>query len=204
MGCKRILLSNDYYPCLNRDNVELIPHGVVEVRGDQVVAADGSARAVDSIIYGTGFDPAGFVHRYSIVGLGERELRDVWRDGIEAYYGIAVSGFPNLFLLAGPNTGLGHNSLVFMIEAQVDYVLQCLQAMKRERLGYLDVRPEVQREHNAELRQRLKDTVWSSGCKSWYLDESGRNYTLWPGYTFEYWMQTRRMNRSAFRGEVTS
>jgi cation diffusion facilitator CzcD-associated flavoprotein CzcO len=199
MGCKRVLISNDYYPTLERANVELIPFGVREVRGSEVVASDGKVREVDAIILATGFDVTGQLAAFPLVGLGGRSLNDEWHSGIEAYLGITVAGFPNFYMLAGPNTGLGHNSLVFMIEAQVRYALQCIQTLEREALDYLDVLPERQRAFNERLRRRMGRTVWSTGCQSWYLDERGHNFTLWPGYTFEYWLRTRRPDRRAFR-----
>jgi cation diffusion facilitator CzcD-associated flavoprotein CzcO len=192
MGCKRILPSNDYYPALNRDDVEVIPHGVARVTERGLVAADGTEREVDAIVFATGFDVSAFMSAMEVRGLGGRDLDEVWQGGAEAYYGLAVSGFPNLYLLIGPNTGLGHNSMVFMIEAQVHYILQCIERLRREELDYLDVRDAEQRAFNASLQDRMKDTVWSSGCRSWYLDENGKNFTLWPGFTFEYWLRTRR------------
>ena len=121
------------------------------------------------------------------------DLNDAWRDGAEAYLGMTVAGFPNLFILVGPNTGLGHNSIVFMIEAQVHYVLACLERMKQRKVGALEVKPAAQRAFNDRVQERLSSVVWNTGgCTSWYLDENGKNVTLWPGYTTEYWLRTRR------------
>lgn len=204
MGCKRILISNDYYPALTRPNVEVVTSGIAEIDERAVMSQDGVRREVDAIILGTGFDVAGLLAPMRVHGLEGKELTETWRAGAEAYYGLAVSGFPNLFLLLGPNSGLGHNSIIFMIEAQVHYIMQCLRFMRGEDLRYLDVLPGVQREHNAELQTRMGETIWKTGCHSWYLDEHGRNFTLWPGFTVEYWLRTRRMKPGDFRAVTRS
>jgi cation diffusion facilitator CzcD-associated flavoprotein CzcO len=187
IGCKRILMSNDYYPALNRDNVEVVTGGVDRVTARGVVDRDGVEREVDAIIYGTGFkvqDPLGSLR---IVGRGGRELAGLWREqGLEAYLGTTVAGFPNLFILVGPNTGLGHNSIIYMIESQVHYVLEAIRAMRASDLAFVEVKPDVQSRFNEEIQQQLNGTVWSSGCASWYLDDSGKNRTLWPGFTFNF------------------
>lgn len=200
MGCKRVLLSNDWYATLARPNVEVIAGGVAEVRGDTVVGSDGSERAVDAIVLGTGFRVTDFLAPMKVYGEGGRELTEAWRGGAEAYYGFAVAGYPNLYLLLGPNSGLGHNSMVFMIEAQVHMVLECLRRMEREQLAALEVLPEAQRRFNEDVQSRLAGAVWAKGgCSSWYLDEHGKNVTLWPGYTIEYWLRTRRLEPAHFR-----
>jgi cation diffusion facilitator CzcD-associated flavoprotein CzcO len=199
MGCKRVLISNDYYPALAKPHVDLVTEKVGEVREHAVVTADGVEHEVDAIVLGTGFHVIDAMDSQPIVGAGGLKLQDAWRGGVEAYYGITVSGFPNLFLLVGPNTGLGHNSIVFMIEAQVRYVMGCLKLLDRQDATLLDVRADVQRAFNDDLQDRLADTVWSSGCKSWYLDDSGRNRTIWPGFTFSYWWRTRRPRSADFK-----
>ncbi|HEY0640868.1 MAG TPA: NAD(P)/FAD-dependent oxidoreductase [Pseudonocardiaceae bacterium] len=191
IGCKRILISNDYYPALARPDVDLVTDHIAEVREHSVVTADGTEHEVDTIILATGFHVVDALDRIPITGANGRTLRDAWRDGVEAYYGVAVSGFPNLFLLAGPNTGLGHNSIVFMIEAQVHYLLRCLELLRGKENATIDVRPEAQRRFNDALQRRLGGTVWGTGCRSWYLDEQGRNRTIWPGFTWSYWLRTR-------------
>jgi len=198
MGCKRILISNDYYRALAQPRVELVTEKITEVREHGVVTADGAEHEVDAIIFGTGFHVVDAMDSLPIVGANGLKLQDAWRGGVEAYYGMTVSGFPNLFLLVGPNTGLGHNSIVFMIEAQVRYVARCLKLLKHRGATALNVRTDVQRAFNDRLQARLGDTVWSTGCKSWYLDDAGRNRTIWPGFTFSYWWQTRRPRRSDF------
>jgi cation diffusion facilitator CzcD-associated flavoprotein CzcO len=187
IGCKRILISNDYYPALARDNVELVTGGVQRVTERGVVAADGTEREVDVIIYGTGFKVHDPLAGMSIVGRGGADLGALWRErGLEAYLGTTVSGFPNLFVLVGPNTGLGHNSIVYMIESQVHYVLEAIRAMRAADADVADVRQDAQTRFNEEIQSQLEGAVWSSGCASWYLDASGKNRTLWPGFTFNF------------------
>ncbi|WP_406319819.1 NAD(P)/FAD-dependent oxidoreductase [Streptosporangium sp. NBC_01639] len=199
IGCKRILLSNDYYPALNRDNVEVITDRAAEIRERSIVDSTGREIAVDAIVYGTGFKVVDALNDQRIVGRGGQKIQDAWRNGVEAYYGITTAGFPNLFFLLGPNTGLGHNSVVFMIESQVRYVIDCLRLLSKTGARALDVRPEAQRAFNARLQSRLHDLVWNEGgCTSWYLDEHGVNRTIWPGFTFEYWARTRRVRPEAY------
>ncbi|MEU5690298.1 NAD(P)/FAD-dependent oxidoreductase [Actinosynnema sp. NPDC020468] len=193
MGCKRVLISNDYYPALTRDHVEVVTSGIREVRANSVVDSDGVEHPVDVIVYGTGFHVVDSFDYLDIRGKGGVDLAEQWREkGIETYYGITVSGFPNLFFLLGPNTGLGHNSVVFMIESQIRYVRQCLDLLDRHRADELDVRPDVQARFNREIQRKLAKGVWTEGgCKSWYLDAQGVNRTVWPGFTWRYWMRTR-------------
>ncbi|SDP69565.1 Predicted flavoprotein CzcO associated with the cation diffusion facilitator CzcD [Actinopolyspora xinjiangensis] len=193
MGCKRILLSSDFYPSLNRSNVDLNTTGVTEVRENSVVDGDGVEHPVDAIIFGTGFHVTDAFDHLEIVGRGGRKLRDAWKDGMEAHKGIAVSGFPNLYFLLGPNTGLGHNSVVFMIESQINYVLSILRPLLRGEFTQADVRQSAQDEFNERIQSHLSGAVWSEGgCQSWYLDANGVNRTLWPGFTWNYWWQTRK------------
>jgi cation diffusion facilitator CzcD-associated flavoprotein CzcO len=193
IGCKRVLLANDYYPALTRDNVEVITDGIARVRPRTIVSAGGAERAVDTIIFGTGFQVGGNLISMPIVGRHGAELDKMWsRNGKGAHRGITVSGFPNLFLLLGPNTGLGHTSVVFMIESQAHYIVRALDLLDRRGADYVDVRPEVQQRSVDRVQQRLTGTVWQSGCRSWYLDATGRNDTIWPDFTWKYWLQTRR------------
>jgi cation diffusion facilitator CzcD-associated flavoprotein CzcO len=186
MGCKRILLSDDFYPVLSRPNVEVVSERVREVREKSIVTEDGSEREIDVIICGTGFHVTDAPLPQSIHGRGDITLAERWQGGQNAYLGTTVAGFPNLFLLIGPNTGLGHNSMVYMIESQFSYILDGLRKMDQQKLQAVDVRPEVQEAFNVEIQRRMEGTVWMSGCASWYLDASGRNTTIWPGFTFEY------------------
>jgi cation diffusion facilitator CzcD-associated flavoprotein CzcO len=161
-----------------------------------VVTADGIEHPADVIIYATGFRVIDAPAALNVTGRDGRELK---QEGTEAFHGITVPGFPNFFMLLGPNTGLGHTSVVFMIETQIQHVLSCLRILARERAGTLEVSPEALRRYNGGLQKRLRRAVWSAGgCTSWYLDQDGINRTLWPGFTFEYWARTRRARRSAY------
>jgi cation diffusion facilitator CzcD-associated flavoprotein CzcO len=195
LGCKRVLVSDDFYPALTRPNVELVTDGIAEVREHSIVTADGVERPVDVLIFGTGFRATEALIGIRLVGRGGVEIHDAWRERMSAYLGVTVAGFPNLFLLLGPNTGLGHNSVVLMIEAQVRYVMSCLALMKRRRKRVLEVRPETQKQFVADIYRRLEGTVWQSGgCRSWYQDpRTGENTTLWPGSVIAY----RRHTKSA-------
>jgi cation diffusion facilitator CzcD-associated flavoprotein CzcO len=187
IGCKRILMSNDYYPALARPNVDVVSGGVTRVTERGVVGADGTEYEVDAIIFGTGFEVQKPLGDMEIVGRGGVDLGSLWRErGLEAYLGTTVAGFPNLFILVGPNTGLGHNSIVYMIESQVHYVTEAIKAMREREVAFVDVKADVQSTYNDRLQAQLDGAVWSSGCASWYLDASGRNRTLWPGFTFKF------------------
>lgn len=201
-GCKRILISGDYYPALGRPNVDLVTDAITEITPTGVVTRDAAGqrteRPADALIYGTGFRVSDMLTPVRVTGRGGRDLNTAWQGGIEAYLGTTVAGFPNLFLLMGPNTGLGHSSMIFMIEAQIDYALGCMRAVEASGARALDVRPGAQAAFNRALQPRLRRAVWASGCKSWYLDEAGRNATLWPGFTFEFWARTRRVDRADY------
>ena len=175
IGCKRVLISNDFYPALTRPNVELVTEGITRMTPQGVVDAAGRLHEADVVIYATGFETKSFAGETAITGLGGVSLADAWKDGPEAYLGIAVSGFPNLFMLYGPNTNLGHNSIIYMIEAQVGYVLQAL-AIGRP----LSVRPEVMARYNEELQQQLAHTPWAGACTSWYKTADGKILNNWP------------------------
>jgi cation diffusion facilitator CzcD-associated flavoprotein CzcO len=193
IGCKRILLSSNYYPALARPNVDLITDPIAEITPTGLTCADGSTYDADVIIYGTGFKTVEAVAELNVAGRDGVKLQDVWRGGIEAYHGVTVAGFPNFFLLLGPNTGLGHNSVVFMIESQVKHVLSCLRLLARRGGATIEVRAAAQRRFNDGIQRRLRGAVWSEGgCTSWYLDAEGVNRALWPGFSFEYWARTRR------------
>jgi cation diffusion facilitator CzcD-associated flavoprotein CzcO len=194
MGCKRILPTNDYYPALERENVEVVTERIHEVRPHSIVTEDGRERPVDVIVLATGFQAAEQVAPFELFGQDSRRLDETWRDGAEAYLGTTVSGFPNLFFLVGPNTGLGHSSMLLMIESQAQYVLSCVQAMRGRGLKLLNVRADAQARYNERLRARLRKTVWASGCSSWYQTPSGKITTLWPGFTFEFRLRTRRFD----------
>lgn len=200
MGCKRVLKSNDYYPALNRDNVNVVTEGVAQVRAHSVVAADGSEHEVDAIIFGTGFHVTDAFDSLEVVGLDGRNLAKEWRErGMRTHKGITVSGFPNLFFLLGPNTALGHNSVVFMIESQIRYVADAIGLVERGAAKALNVRPAVQESFNDHVQRKLVKGVWTrGGCKSWYLDSMGVNRTIWPGFTWRYWLETRTVEPADF------
>jgi len=192
MGCKRVLISDDYLPALQRSNVELVTSGVAEVRPHAVVTADGREHRADTIIFGTGFHVTDMPVATRIRGRDGRTLDEVWRGSPAAYLGTSVAGFPNLFLLLGPNTGLGHTSVVLMIEYQIEYVLRALRHLRRTGSAALEPRPDAQEAFVAGVDARMRPTVWLSGCASWYLDRTGRNSTIWPGFTFTYRRRLRR------------
>jgi cation diffusion facilitator CzcD-associated flavoprotein CzcO len=199
IGCKRILLSSDYYPALTRANVDLVTDSIARITENGVICADGRTYDIDVIIYGTGFKTVEAVAELNVAGRDGVKLQDVWRGGVEAHHGITVAGFPNLFLLLGPNTGLGHNSVVFMIESQVRHVMSCLRLLARQNAATIEVRAPALRRFNDGIQRRLRRAVWSEGgCKSWYLDADGVNRALWPGFSFEYWARTRRARRADY------
>lgn len=180
-GCKRILLSDDYYPALTQPNVELVSSAVIRVRPEGVVGADGIERAVDVIVFGTGFHVTDFPFAARLRGRGGRLLSEVWDGSPRAHLGTTVAGFPNLFLLQGPNTGLGHTSVLLMIEAQLEHLLNALRYVDENGVRALEPRAEAQAVFVAEVDRMMEGTVWTrGGCRSWYLDERGRNSTLWP------------------------
>lgn len=194
MGCKRILVSDDFYPALVQPNVDIVTEPICEIREHSIVTADGEEHEIDTLICGTGFRVTQAQIPQHIHGHGGQSLAAAWQNGISAYLGTTVAGFPNLFLLIGPNTGLGHNSMVYMIESQFTYIMSCLSYMQRRRLRSIEVDADTQNIFNAELQQRMQKTVWTSGCKSWYLDAAGNNTTLWPGFTFEFRHRTRHFD----------
>ncbi|HSJ98606.1 MAG TPA: NAD(P)/FAD-dependent oxidoreductase [Myxococcota bacterium] len=202
VGCKRLLISDDYFQALVRPNVELVTDGIQRIEPHAVVTRDGARREVDAIVFATGFDTTHFLAPLEIEGRGGAKLRDVWKDGAEAHLGITVSGFPNLFLLYGPNTNLGHNSILFMIECQVRYAIRCIQELARRDLAWLDVRRDAMDRYNAEVQAALRTTAWNAACGSWYKTESGRITNNWKGFTTEYWWRTRRPDFSAFEARA--
>ncbi|GAA2401619.1 Baeyer-Villiger monooxygenase [Catellatospora methionotrophica] len=200
MGCKRVLLSSDFYPALGRANVDVVTEPITRVTADSVVTADGREHPADTIVFGTGFHVTDLPMARAIRGADGRTLAEHWAGSMYAFRGMAVTGFPNLFLLLGPNTGLGHNSVVFMIECQITYLLGALRHLDATGTGAIEPLPDAQRAYNADVDRRMDGTVWTSGgCRSWYLDASGRNSTLWPGYTWSYWLRTRRFDAAAYR-----
>jgi cation diffusion facilitator CzcD-associated flavoprotein CzcO len=187
MGCKRILLTNDYLRTLGRSNVEVVTDGIRELRPHAIVSADGREHPVDVILFGTGFQVTDIPFAKRIFGRAGKSLHETWQGSPTAHLGTTVSGFPNLFLLLGPNTGLGHTSVVLMIESQLQIVIEALQHMRAKHLTSCEPRPEVQAAFVRELVKQSRDTVWTSGgCVSWYIDKTGRNSAVWPSFTFAF------------------
>ena len=184
-GCKRVLLSNDYYPALMRSNVELITAPVDRIEQNGIVTRDGSSH-VDAIVCATGFDVRHVLTSIRIEGLDGRLLDQTWGGEPDAYRGVSVAGFPNLFILLGPNTGQGHTSAILFIEAQVNYTLQCIQELGLREKRYLVIKPEAMERYNEELRNTLHTSVWAAGCRSWYKTESGKIIGIYPGFSFQY------------------
>ena len=200
LGCKRTLVSSDYYPVFNRPHVDLETSGVAGIRARSILTGDGREIGADAIILGTGFHVTDAMAGLSITGRGGLKLRDAWRDGMSAHLGTMVAGFPNLFFLIGPNTGLGHNSMIFMIEAQARYILSCLRLAARSGARAIEVTPEAQDRFNAWVQEKSGGSVWlKGGCRSWYLDAGGVNRALWPASTLTFWLRTRRVRPAEFR-----
>ena len=203
-GCKRILVSNKWYPALDRDNVELVTDTIAKVTETGIVTSDGTARDIDVLVIATGFhvtDPPIAQH---VTGREGRTLAEVWDErGMRAYKGTTIHGFPNLFQIVGPNTALGHSSMIFIIESQVRYVVDAVRTMRRERLAAVEPTAEAQESWTAVVLERMKRTVWTTGgCASWYLDKFGNNTTLWPGQTFSFRRHLSRFDPVSY--EVTA
>jgi cation diffusion facilitator CzcD-associated flavoprotein CzcO len=198
-GCKRVLPSNHFYPAVAQPNVSLVTDGIQSITPRGIVTRDGVEHEFDVIVWGTGFRVNDMPFTHLIRGREGHTLSEAWSGSMRAYLGTSVAGFPNMFMLVGPNTGLGHNSIVFMIESQVEFVLDAMRTMESRGVSSLDVRREVQDAYNQELQSRLSGTVWSTGgCASWYLDDTGRNTTLWPGATWPFRQRTRRFDAACY------
>jgi cation diffusion facilitator CzcD-associated flavoprotein CzcO len=193
LGCKRILLSNTYYPSLQQPNTELVPHAITEIREHSVVGADGVEREVDAIVFGTGFHVTDIPIGRRVHGNDGQTLADVWEGSPRAYLGTNVAGFPNLFMIIGPNVGNGHTSAIVLIEAQVKYTIEALKAMRERGLASVAVRQDVQDAYNERVQAALAGTVWNSGgCQSYYLDRNGTNSTIYPWTTIDLRRRTSR------------
>ncbi|MCP5069195.1 MAG: NAD(P)/FAD-dependent oxidoreductase [bacterium] len=190
-GCKRMLISDEYWASFERPNVELITDPIEEIKSGGIQTRDGSLRGVDAIVVATGFALGLASAPFPIKGKGGRRLDDVWKDGAVAYKGMNVSGFPNWFILMGPNTGPGHTSVLVYTEAQIAHVVAAIKKLRKEKLRYVDVRQDVQDRYNEGLQGRMKHMVWSTGCNSWYLSADGSNHSLYPGFAAEYAIRAR-------------
>jgi cation diffusion facilitator CzcD-associated flavoprotein CzcO len=195
LGCKRILLSNDFYPAIAAPNAEVVSEKITEVTADAIVTADGARYPVDTVILATGFRVTDNPMFGKVTGRGERTLASVFG---QTYLGTVLPGFPRYFQLTGANTGLGHTSMVYMIESQLTFVVDAIRKIEAAGGGAFEVRPEVAAAYNARLQRKLPATIWGSGCASWYLDSEGANLTLWPGFTFDYRRRTRRFRPRDF------
>jgi cyclohexanone monooxygenase len=188
IGCKRILISNDYYPALAEEHVDLVTDRITSITPTGIVTEGGTVREVDAIIVATGFYTTEQPISQHIKGRDGRTLADSWaQEGMTAYKGTTITGFPNLFQIVGPNTGLGHSSMVFIIESQIAYILSALQKIGEREIVSVEPRPEAQHAWNKDVQRRMQRTVWNTGgCASWYIDAHGRNTTLWPRTTFKF------------------
>ncbi|MGK2741548.1 flavin-containing monooxygenase [Tepidicaulis sp. LMO-SS28] len=191
-GCKRVLFANDWWPAMGKDHVDVVTEAIAEIEPHGIRTNDGKLHEFDVIIYGTGFDTTHFLGPMNVTGLAGRALQKEWSTGAEAVYGMTVNGFPNFFMLYGPNTNLGHNSIIFMIECQANYIRQCAEKLRQDDLLYMDVKKEVQDAWNERVQHDNANSVYASGCTSWYKTESGKVTNNWANYTFKYWWHTRR------------
>ena len=199
VGCKRVLLSNEWLPALAAPNVEVVTEGIAEVTETGIRTNDGKLHQVDAIVYGTGFEATEFLAPMRVQGLEGATLNERWKHGAEAYLGMAVTGFPNLFIVYGPNTNLGAGSIIYMLERQQEYIVQAVRLLKEKSLCYLDVLPKVQREYTDWLQSRNKDSVFEAGCHNWYITADGRNTVNWIGYMTEYARRVRRLDTAHYR-----
>ncbi len=199
LGCKRLIYSNDFYPALTQEHVELVTAPITRIVPKGIIAGDGRRRDIDVLVCATGFDTVHLLSSVAVHGLEGRTLAQAWSDGPQAYHGITVSGFPNLFLMLGPNTGTGHTSTLLYIEPEVQHAIACMKAVRAGGHRWIDVKPEVMAAHNDSLQQRLKGSVWNQ-CRSWYrIGDDGRIVALWPGFTREYVKAVQRVDSADYR-----
>jgi cation diffusion facilitator CzcD-associated flavoprotein CzcO len=202
IGCKRLVMSDDFYPAFNRPDVALVTAPISAVEPTGIRTSDGTLHEVDHIVFATGFTVADFAGRLRVVGRDGRVLSEVWTSAPEAYLGITVSGFPNLAMLLGPNSALGHSSQLQIIESQVKYVIQYIDALRAHDDGVVfNVLPAVQDDYNRAIQARLANTIWATGCNSWYLDRLGRNTTIFPGLARHYRKLTARFDVASYACE---
>lgn len=195
LGCKRILISNDYYQALLRPNVDVELSHIARIEPDAVVTEDGERHPVDVIIWGTGFRSTEFLAPMRVTGRDGLDINEVWAKGAQAYLGVAIAGFPNFYMLYGPNTNLGHNSIIFMIEQQVRYITRLVTALRDEGLAWVDVRKRAMDVYNTRLQRKADGTVWVASCDSWYKNEHGVVTNNWPAFTVTYWRRMRQLRR---------
>jgi cation diffusion facilitator CzcD-associated flavoprotein CzcO len=200
IGCKRVLMSNDYYPALQQANCKLLSWPIDRIAAGGVRTVEGIEHQLDCIVFATGFDAPKTGTPFEIKGLGGRVLADEWRKGAQAFKSVHIAGYPNLSMILGPNSGPGHNSALFYIEAQIGYAVQSVLALRQSGRRYFDVRADVQRAHNEDLQRRLARTNWNSGCKSWYLSEDGFNATMFPGFATQFAAQLAHFDVANYQG----
>jgi cation diffusion facilitator CzcD-associated flavoprotein CzcO len=192
MGCKRVLISNDFWPAVGKSNVDLITDGIARIEPDGIVTKDGRKVEADTLILGTGFHVTDSPVMHHIRGRTGRTLGEAWTPSMYAYRGTTVPDFPNLFFLLGPNTGLGHTSVVLMIEAQLKQVVKVLKHMRSQGITAMEPTAGAQQEWSRTIDRKMRGTVWETGCQSWYLDKTGRNTTIWPGFATGFRLRMRR------------
>ena len=198
IGCKRLMLTDEWYPTLTKPNVELITDPIAEITPSGVRLEDGSERPADVLVLATGFRSHGFVAPMEIVGAGGRTLAEEWAEVPQAYLGMSVPGFPNMFLLYGPNTNGGTGSVIYTIEAGVDHVIAALEQLDRSHARSIEVRRQAAEAFNRELRATLAETVWHTGCTSWYVDENGNDPSQWPWLWSTYRRRTAHLEPGAY------
>lgn len=191
LGCKRVMVADDYYPALVRDNVDLVTEGIEQIEPEGIRTKDGALHELDVIVFATGFETLSFLGSLEVTGRAGRSLREEWEGGARAYLGMTVNGFPNLFMLYGPNTNLGHNSIILMLECQYEYVLQALRARDAQAAVALDVRADVMEQYNDQLQRELAQTSFAGSCNSWYKTADGHITNNWSGSVEEYRERTR-------------
>ncbi|UTW58045.1 NAD(P)/FAD-dependent oxidoreductase [Kordiimonas sp. SCSIO 12603] len=199
VGCKRILASNTFYPALQRDNVELITEGVAKITPKGITSTEGKSRKVDTIIYATGFKPFSLFDSQEVIGRDGLKLSEYFKDGIRAHRTLTMPGFPNYFTMLGPNSGLGHNSIILIIEAQAKYIVKCLDELKKKNCTTIEPTEEAAKAFDNKLLDDLKGTVWHGSCKSWYKDEDGRIFTLWPRGTVNFRKEMKKVKPSEYK-----
>lgn len=197
-GCKRLLISNNYLATFNRENVDLVTDAISTVDKNGIHTKNGHYFPVDTIIYGTGFKATEFLSPMSIRGIGGKDLNEAWKDGAESYLGITVNDFPNFYMLYGPNTNLGHNSIIYMLESQIQFVMQNIRLIFDNNLRFSNTREAAQAAYNQRVQARVRKTIWEKGCNSWYKTQDGKNTNNWPDFTFKYKKMTRTLNTKDF------
>lgn len=204
IGCKRVLMSNDFYPALQRDNCELVTWPIVRITETGIVTADGVEHRVDCIVCATGFDVCKAGTPFPITGLDGRRLADEWSSGARAFKSVSVAGYPNLFFTLGPSAGPGHNSALVYLEAELAYIVAGVRRLLHDGVKYLDVDSGAQDRYNTAIQRRLRRTNWSSGCKSWYLTDDGFNATMYPGFATQFRRQLRAFDVGDYRIAFTT